>query len=161
FLFVIDQFEELFHPNNRASPDARTMVEAVIDHFFNPHERCFVVLTMRSEHLADCAGYLELPDAINKSSYLMRPLDAEERRDATVRRATSFLPRLPRRAAPPARPRPLPRDVVFDAEVIDRLLVDVDAITADPDHLPLLQHALARTWEAARLRSAEQGESAE
>lgn len=157
FLFVIDQFEELFHPNNRDNPDAIAMVNAVIDHFYNPHERCFVVLTMRSEHLADCAGYLELPDAINKSSYLVRRLDDDELREAIIGPANFYLRLLQRRGTSGG--APLPDDVVFDGAVVDRLLADVGKITGDPDHLPLLQHVLARTWEAARRRSAAVGAS--
>jgi hypothetical protein len=147
FLFVIDQFEELFHPNNHDNPDARRIVEAVIDHFFNPHPRCYVVLTMRSEHLADCAGFLELPDAINKSSYLVRRLDERELREAIVGPAKVYLRLLQRRGAVPG--TTLPPDVVFEPAVIERLLADVERITSDADHLPLLQHVLARTWEAA------------
>ena len=147
FLFVIDQFEELFHPNNHDNADAHVLIEAVIDHFFNPHPRCYVVLTMRSEHLADCAGYLELPDAINKSSYLVRRLDERELREAIVGPAKVYLRLLQRRGAAPG--TTLPDDVEFDADVIARLLADVKRITSDADHLPLLQHVLARTWQAA------------
>ena len=157
FLFVIDQFEELFHPNNRDNSDAQALVEAVIDHFFNPHPRCFVVLTMRSEHLADCARYLQLPDAINKSSYLVRRLDDDELREAIVGPAKYFL-RLRRRGEPGAGSS-LPDDVVFDDDVIERLLADVRDITDDPDHLPLLQHALARTWESACRRCTNEGQA--
>ncbi len=151
FLFVIDQFEELFHPNNRGCADARSLIEAVIDHFFNPNPRCFVILTMRSEHLADCAGFLELPDAINKSSYLVRRLDDAELREAIVGPAKVFL-RLQRRGAPAG--SRLPDDIGFDEPVIRRLLADVASITSDADHLPLLQHVLARIWEAACARNA-------
>jgi hypothetical protein len=69
----------------------RLLVERVLDHFFDPHPRCHVVITMRSEHLNDCAAYLELPDAINKSSYLIRRLGAEELHQAIVGPAQRFL----------------------------------------------------------------------
>ena len=151
-LFVLDQFEELFHPTNKGVEDARLMVERVIDHFFNPHPRCFVVLTMRSEHLNDCAGYLELPDAINKSSYLVRRLDEQELHEAIVGPAQRYLRLLQRRGIHDA--QPLPEAVEFDPRVVERLLRDVHAITHDPDHLPLLQHLLARLWEAAFAREA-------
>ena len=154
-LFVLDQFEELFHPTNKGVEDARLMVERVIDHFFNPHPRCFIVLTMRSEHLNDCAGYLELPDAINKSSYLVRRLDEQELREAIVGAAQRYLRLLQRRSLPGA--LPLPEAVEFEPQVVDRLLRDVHAITHDPDHLPLLQHLLARLWEAAFVREAVPG----
>ncbi len=162
-LFVLDQFEEVFHPTNADVEDARALVERTLDHFFSPHPRCYVVLTMRSEHLNDCAGYLELPDAINKSSYLVRRLDADELREAIVGPTEHFL-----RLMQLKRQRdedsgvetsdlpPLPAQVQFDAEVIARLLKDVGAITHDPDHLPLLQHLLARLWQVAQAREAQQ-----
>ncbi len=145
FVFVIDQFEELFHPNNRGSEDAAETIKAVISHFYNPHDRCFVVLTMRSEHLADCAGYLELPDAINKSLYLVRRLNEQEVCEAIVGPAKYYL-RLKQRAQGGVS---IPDDVAFDERVIKRLVQDVGRIANDADHLPLLQHVLARTWYAA------------
>lgn len=168
FLFVIDQFEEVFDPSNkppvgarRSAPgsadqahgsarwrDAERLVEAVIDHYFDPHPRCHVVLTMRSERLADCAGYLELPEAINTSMYLVRRLAPEEVQDAIIGPAKVYL-RLLKREEEDNPDNGLPDDVVFDPPVIARLQADVDCIKDDPDHLPLLQHVLARCWEAA------------
>jgi energy-coupling factor transporter ATP-binding protein EcfA2 len=152
FLFVIDQFEELFHPTTRKSEDARLLIERVIDHFFSPDERCHVVLTMRSEHLNDCAGFLELPDAINKASYLVRRLDHEDLRAAITRPAEGLL-RLHQRADDDnAR---LPQAVVFEPAVVERLLADARLLDLNPDHLPLLQHVLARLWDAALQRTAD------
>lgn len=148
-LFVIDQFEELFHPTNKGVADRELLVERVIDHFFNPHPRCYVVLTMRSEHLNDCAGYLELPDAINKSSYLVRRLDDDELREAIVGPAERFLTL---RARDEAVAATLPEQVVFDPEVLDLVVRDTREISNDPDHLPLLQHLLARIWQTALAR---------
>lgn len=144
FLFVVDQFEELFHRTNQGTDDARLVVEMVISHFFRPHPRCAVVITMRSENLADCAAFLELPDAINRSMYLVPRLDQQQLRAAIVGPA-SFYRRMRERAGD----EDLPDAVRFDDAVVDRLLADVEAISGDPDHLPLLQHVLARTWEAA------------
>lgn len=146
-LFVLDQFEELFHPTNQDEPDVAVVVERVLDHFFAPHARCHVVLTMRSEHLNDCAAYLELPDAINRSSFLVRRLDADELRQAITGPAQRFLRLMARQRG--AAERALPAEVVFEPAVVERLLRDVQAIASDPDHLPLLQHLLARLWEAA------------
>ncbi|HWI11103.1 MAG TPA: hypothetical protein VNU48_07215, partial [Burkholderiaceae bacterium] len=42
----------------------------------------------------------------------------------------------------------------FEPAVIERLLADVQQLHDDPDHLPLLQHVLARIWEAACARIA-------
>lgn len=148
-LFVLDQFEEIFHPTNKGVADASLLVERVLDHFFNPHPRCYVVLTMRSEHLNDCAAFLELPDAINKSSFLIRRLDDGELRDAITGPAQRFLRLVARSREDAPDTPPLPDEVRFEPAVLERLLRDVKAITHDPDHLPLLQHLLARLWEAA------------
>lgn len=152
-LFVLDQFEEIFHPTNKGVEDAALLVERVLDHFFNPHPRCHIVLTMRSEHLNDCATFLELPDAINKSSYLIRRLDDAELRDAITGPAQRFLRLHARSAEAEGAASGLPAEVHFEPPVVERLLRDVKAITHDPDHLPLLQHLLARLWEAALERS--------
>jgi energy-coupling factor transporter ATP-binding protein EcfA2 len=153
-LFVVDQFEELFHPTNRGETDGRLLVERIIDHFFAPGPQCFVVLTMRSEHLNDCAGILELPDAINRSFYLVRRLDEAALRDAIVMPAQRFLRLEQRRTRGTVE---LPSEVRFDDAVVARLLKDVGTISGDPDHLPLLQHLLARLWESARGRAGPSG----
>jgi len=146
FLFVIDQFEELFHPNNRDDPDTRLIIEAVIEHFQNPDPRAYVVMTMRSEHLADCAAFLNLPDAINRSFYLVRRLSNSELREVITEPA-QVMQRLVQRQSPQ---RTAP--VLFQPPVVARLLADVRRIEDDPDHLPLLQHLLARVWLAALAR---------
>ncbi len=149
-LFVLDQFEEVFHPTNKGVVDASLLVERVLDHFFNPHPHVHVILTMRSEHLNDCAAFLELPDAINKSSYLIRRLDDDELRGAITGPAQRFLRLHARSADAAAAPgAALPPEVAFEPAVVERMLRDVKAIAHDPDHLPLLQHLLARLWEAA------------
>ncbi len=150
FIFVIDQFEELFHRDNAGSPDVEAMIDAVIAHFFNPHERCYIVLTMRSENLADCAAYLDLPDAINKALYLLKRLNDRELREVIIGPAKYYL-RLRQRGDAEGLLK-LPSDTVFEDAVVTRLLADARTIVHDPDHLPLLQHALARCWESACAR---------
>jgi energy-coupling factor transporter ATP-binding protein EcfA2 len=154
-LFVIDQFEEIFHPTNAHVDDCRVMVQRIIDHFFRPHKHCYVALTMRSEHLNDCATYLGLPEAINKAIYLVPRLNPDQLRQAMIAPALRFL-RLRKREADD---ESLPDSVEFEPRVSERLLTDTLAISEDPDHLPLFQHALARTWEAACARQTSKGEA--
>jgi hypothetical protein len=153
-LFVIDQFEELFHPSNKDCADASLLVERVIDHFYSNNQQCYVVLTMRSEHLSDCARYLELPDAINKASYLVRRLSDDELRKVIVGPVTEFVDLLGyQTCAGLGHALQIPSAAVdFHEDVIDRLLHDTKSIASDPDHLPLLQHLLARVWQSACIR---------
>jgi len=161
-LLVVDQFEELFHPTNKGEregliDDARLLVERIIEHFFHPHPQCYVVLTMRSEHLNDCASFLELPDAINAAFYLVRRLDPAQLERAITEPARSYLRVRVREEGPG---ECLPTDIRFADEVLARVLYDTQAIASDPDHLPLLQHLLSRTWSSAVARWGPQGRPA-
>lgn len=162
-LFVIDQFEELFHKTNAGSADAALLVERVIDHFHQAKcgkgcERCYLAITMRSEHLNDCAGYLGLPEAINAGGYLVSRLDDTQVREVIEKPAQRYLRLRQRERQTLLRQSPaldaaslpaLPRAVRFEPEVVTRLIEDTRPIANDPDHLPLLQHVLARAWQCA------------
>jgi len=154
FVLVLDQFEELFHWSNKDVPECGTLVQRVLDHFYSPHPRVYVVITMRSEHLNDCAAFLRLPDAINKASYLVRRLDPAEI-DETIERPPSRYLRMLARAS--GGKHKVPARFRFEQSVLSRIQHDVEAIHADPDHLALLQHLLARLWDAACFRVLEDG----
>ncbi|MBC7780705.1 MAG: hypothetical protein H7125_11455 [Proteobacteria bacterium] len=154
FMLVIDQFEELFHWSNKDVPECTTLVERVLDHYYSPHPRIYLVITMRSEHLNDCAAFLRLPDAINKASYLVRRLDPSEI-DETIEKPPRRYLRMLARAG--AGQRKVPANFGFDEAVLARVQHDVEQIHSDPDHLALLQHLLARLWEAACARGRSEG----
>ena len=169
FLFLLDQFEELFHPSNGREPiadDCRDLVDRIVEQFKQPHRQVCVALTMRSEHLNDCPRYEELPDAINGASYLVKRLDTEQLRNAIEQPVVRYLrkhvaeqrsarrqARLDgREVAPPA---PVPDHIPIEPELIDRLLDDSKAVLAEQDHadhLPLLQHLLFWIWHEASAR---------
>lgn len=153
FLFVIDQFEELFHPTNKDESggmveDGRLLVERIIDHFFSPHDSCYLVLTMRSEHLNDCASFLALPEAINRAAYLVPRLDERQLAEAIQEPARNFQ-RVMRRNDDAVHAG----ETAFEPTVLQRLLKDTSDLASNPDHLPLLQHLLARLWNAATRRA--------
>ena len=162
-LLVIDQFEELFHKTNVDQPDARQLIERVIDHYHQARnglgcDRCYLAITMRSEHLNDCAGYLGLPEAINAGSYLVSRLDAPQVREVIEKPAQRYLRLRQRERQALARQDPpvdlsmlppLPRAVAFEPTLVDRLVQDTGKLANNPDHLPLLQHVLSRMWDSA------------
>jgi energy-coupling factor transporter ATP-binding protein EcfA2 len=90
----------------------------------------FFILTIRSEFLGHCDAFLNLPQAISKSQFLTPRMTREQIRDAVVRPLDLF-----GATAQPA--------------LVNRILNDVGS---DPDSLPLMQHALLRTWERAKER---------
>jgi WD40 repeat protein len=129
-LVVVDQFEELFRfkESSRmecASDEAAAFVKLLLGTLAQKDVPIFIVITMRSEFLGECAQFRDLPEAINNSQYLIPRMTRDEKREAIE--------------GPIA---------VGGAEIspplLSRLLNDVGD---NPDQLPILQHALMRTWD--------------
>src|SRR5262245_54973466 len=131
-LVVADQFEELFrveqgaqdagHENDRAA-FVKLLLEAKQRREEGPN--IYVVLTMRSDYLGDCAQFWDLPETINEGQYLIPRLTREQRREVIT--GPIFV-----------------GGAEATSRLINRLLNDVGD---DPDQLPILQHALMRTWD--------------
>ena len=169
YLFLLDQFEELFHPSNSREPiaaDCKHLVDRIVEQFKRPHRQVCVAITMRSEHLNDCPRYEALPDAINAASYLVKRLDAAQLADAieqpvlrylrkhvAAERAARRRARLAGKELPPA--APAPDEIPIDDALVARLIADSKAVLAQQDHadhLPLLQHLLFWIWHEASER---------
>ncbi len=125
-LVVVDQFEELFRFKQlQSGDDATALVKLLLEAAAQTELPIYVVLTMRSDFLGDCSQFAGLPEAINDGQYLIPRMSRDERRSAIV--------------GPIA---------VESAEItnplVNRLLNDVGD---NPDQLPILQHALMRTWD--------------
>ena len=129
-LVVVDQFEELFRFRAARAPsstgdDASAFVKLLLEAARQRELSIYVVLTMRSDFLGDCAQFQGLPEAINDGQYLIPRMTRDERRVAIVG---------PVRVSRARMSEPL----------VSRLLNDVGD---NPDQLPILQHALMRTWD--------------
>ncbi len=128
-LVVVDQFEELFRYrsalHNRSFDEATAFVRLLIEASRREDVPIYIVLTMRSDFLGDCAQFQDLPEMINAGQYLIPRLTRDQIRQAIL--------------GPIA---------VGGGEiaphVVELLLNDVGD---NPDHLPVLQHALMRTWD--------------
>jgi energy-coupling factor transporter ATP-binding protein EcfA2 len=129
-LVVVDQFEEIFRFKQQAKSlaaedEAAAFVKLLLAAVEQREVPIFVVLTMRSDFLGDCAQYQDLTEALNAGQYL--------------------IPRLTRNQIRIAIEGPV---AVFGAQIsprlVNRLLNDMEN---DKNQLPLLQHALMRTWE--------------
>ncbi len=136
-LIVVDQFEELFRfskyekENKLGQSDAMHFIQVLLSAAHQKNCPIYVLLTMRSDFLGDCSEFRGLPEAINNGQYLVPRMSRDEIREAitgpvAVSRAT-ISPRL-----------------------VTRLLNDVNN---DMDQLPVLQHALMRTWDAWYVRN--------
>jgi len=86
-LVVADQFEELFRFGRiGASDDALERAASCVDLLLNASRQeetpVFVVLTMRSDYLGDCAQFTGLPEALNDSQFLVPRMTRAQLREA-------------------------------------------------------------------------------
>jgi energy-coupling factor transporter ATP-binding protein EcfA2 len=129
-LVVVDQFEELFRFRSAqekigTGDEAAAFVKLLIEAAQQRELSIYVVLTMRSDFLGDCAQFQGLPEAINDGQYLIPRMTRDERRFAVTG------------------PVGVTRGKITEP-LVNRLLNDVGD---NPDQLPILQHALMRTWD--------------
>ena len=129
-LILVDQFEELFrveHAVRRETEenDKAAFVKLLLEAGGQRELPLYVLLTMRSDYLGDCAQFWDLPEAINAGQYLIPRMTREQcRASITGPVAVGGAEGTPR--------------------LVNHLLNDVGD---NPDQLPILQHALMRTWE--------------
>ncbi len=129
-LVVADQFEELFRYQresmqpDKAREEAAAFVKLLLEATSQRALPIYVMVTMRSDYLGDCAQFRDLPERINDGLYLVPWM----RRDQLEQAITGPV-------------------AVADAEIAPRLVQQLLNETGDdPDQLPLLQHALLRAW---------------
>lgn len=131
-LVIADQFEELFRFDvTRAQQGRASMfVNLLLEASERRDVPVYVVVTMRSEFLGRCSEFTGLAEAFNRSQYLIPRLTRDERREAIERPLRLF-------ATEPA------------PALVQQVLNDTGD---DPDQLPVMQHAMLRTygaWERA------------
>ena len=83
-LLVVDQFEELFRFASEScaidnSGEALLFVTSLLDAVDQFEVPIYVVLTMRTDFLGDCTLFPGLPEALNRSQYLVPRLSREQR----------------------------------------------------------------------------------
>lgn len=130
-LVIVDQFEELFRYREGLAPGAASdaaiaFVRLLLEATWQQQHRIFVVVTMRSEFIGECAAFEQLPEAINAGQYLIPRMSRDALRAAITGPA-------------------LAHDVAMASRLVTRLLNEVGE---DVDRLPVLQHALRCTWQA-------------
>lgn len=129
-LIVVDQFEELFRFKESAdklgfADEAAAFVKLLLEASQQASLPVYIVITMRSEYLGDCTQFRDLPEAINAGQYLIPRMTRDQRRKAIT--------------GPIA-----VGGAVIAPRLLQRLLNDVGD---NPDQLPIMQHAMMRTWD--------------
>lgn len=128
-LVVVDQFEEIFRFRKEFSIDqAEAFVNMMIHSARQTDLPIYVIFTMRSDFLGDCALFLDLPQIMNDSQYLTPRLNRDQLKTA-IEGPAHF----------------------FGAKVCPKLVnVLLNDMGNDMDQLPVLQHALMRMWVIAQ-----------
>ena len=129
-IIVIDQFEELFRFNSVATEgvpcdDASDFIDLIVNAVQKPDQGLYIILTVRSEYVSECARFNSLTNLMNGSSYL--------------------LPQIPTDLMGAVIEEP----VKLSGASIDRALVKVilGDVEDRPGQLPVLQHLMMRLWD--------------
>ena len=128
YLIFIDQFEEIFRFKDldmNASEQASAFIKLIANAVNQAEVPIYVVLTMRSDFVGDCSLYPILTSLINESQFLIPQMTRSERREAVIGPIKVL-------------------NGVVDEALVQHILNDVGD---SPDQLPIMQHALMRTWD--------------
>lgn len=128
-LLVIDQLEELFRLAARGKKEivgasVAKFVGLMVEVINQPEEHIYSIISLRSDYIGDCSRYHGLTQLINSSNYLVPELDPDNYRKAIEGPIVNAGARI-------------------DPQLLSAILCD---LTGRPDQLPLLQHAMMRTW---------------
>jgi hypothetical protein len=134
-LIIIDQFEEFFtNPENFTqgipSQDSRLLLNIILETSkisLRENLPIYVVCTMRSDYIGQCAAFRGLPEFIGFSQFFVPRMQRKELQQAIEMPATLSGNRISKR-------------------LTDRLIADIEE---GLDQLPILQHALKQIWKAA------------
>ncbi|MEM9455016.1 MAG: AAA family ATPase [Myxococcota bacterium] len=131
-LVVVDQFDELFRyrqtgetEDRRREDETIAFTQLLLEAAAQRDCPIYILLTVRSDFIGQCAEIPGLAEAINDGQYLVPRMARDDYREAIAGpvkiRGGTIAPRL-----------------------VEQLL---DQIGTSQDQLPVLQHALMRTWE--------------
>lgn len=128
YLILVDQFEELFRFKDGSDPnsvnESLAFINLLMEAVNYPDAPIYVAVTMRSDFIGECAQFPELTRKINDSHYLIPQMTRDQKRRAIE--------------GPVA---------VGGATIAPRLSQQLlNDLGDNPDQLPILQHALMRTW---------------
>jgi energy-coupling factor transporter ATP-binding protein EcfA2 len=150
FLLLVDQFEEIFrfaaYDDNGEKTDSQQnklnerireshreeavdLVSIMLALVAQESIPVYVVMTMRSDFLGECDAFYGLPEAMNKSQYLVPRLTRQQRQQAIENPVLFY-------------------GAAISDRLTDRVLNDMEE---ERDQLPIMQHALMRTWEKWQL----------
>jgi WD40 repeat protein len=130
FFLLIDQFEELFRfsmeqKHSAQKDEAIDFVNIILELAQQSDVPFYIVSTMRSDFIGDCAQFYGLPEAMNNSQYLVPRLNRQQLKMVIEGPAKLFGGKV-------------------NSSLTSKLLNELGKVK---DELPLLQHVLMRIWD--------------
>lgn len=128
--FMIDQFEELFRfhevvSEEEAFNESQEYVNLILTAIQQRDVPIYTAITMRSDFIASCSQFPGLTQEVNKSNYLVPQMSREQKKMVIEGPVAVGGGRISQR-------------------LVKKLLSDMGR---NQDQLPILQHALMRTWD--------------
>lgn len=128
-LLLVDQFEELFRYKSTGAglvqgENAAAFVSLIEEAVIQSEAQVYTIITMRSDFIGECAHFQGLTQLINNSNYLVPHMSRQNYRSA-IEGPVKYA------------------GATIDQKLVETLLEDIGDKT---DQLPVLQHALMRTW---------------
>jgi hypothetical protein len=135
-LIVVDQFEELFRYRRAESSVEREdraayFVKLLLQTRRAEASQIYVLFAMRSEFLGECAMFYGLAEQVNSGTFLLPKMTRDQLEETIVGPLDDL-------------------NIGIEQELVQLLLNESED---QDDGLPLLQHALRRTWETWQRRS--------
>src|SRR6516225_4650350 len=130
-LILVDQFEEVFASQVLEQSESKLLLELIVTFWTKAHPNLFLVVNMRTDFLEKCANFLKLADVINATLFITPVL-----RDSELKSVISLPPE--------------PYHGAVEEKLVKAIVKDASSeIGYNPDHLPLMQHALSWLWNNA------------
>jgi len=127
-LIIIDQFEEVFRYSDKEQQseiNSAFLYTQLLTELVKQNEiPIYLIITMRSDFIGECSKFLELTSLINSSNYLVPRMTRDDFREVIEG---------PVKVA----------GAKIEEKLVETMLHDLGD---NPDQLPVLQHALMRTW---------------
>lgn len=129
-LILVDQFEEIFRykiaaQTEKIADESEQFVSLLISAIQQREVPIYVIMTIRSDFLGECEQFAGLPESINEGQFLIPRMNSEELGISI----TGPIELVGAKISP---------------RLVQRLIIETGN---HPDQLPVLQHALMRTFE--------------
>jgi WD40 repeat protein len=128
YLIFLDQLEEIFRYKDQGEEYAQEVekyISLIINAFAQREVPIYVIFTMRSEFLDNCSQYPQLTEYLNLSQFLIPRMTQAEIKE-TIIEPVQYM------------------GAHINEGLVERILHE---ISDNADQLPLMQHAMMRTWD--------------